>query len=124
MFVRQDFPNVVEEAHTDNVADFFLKNLHENKDFWSQRAGVHTGLQPQMLFIAGARSENCRKFFPANRCHHNWEPYSSKCYIERYNRPYWSVGIYYKPRISKYSLICDAAVTLFCEIQKILTVSE
>ena len=51
------------------------------------------------------RPENCRKFFPANRRHHNWGPYSSKLQVDRYNISYWSVRICYEPGISQYSLI-------------------
>ena len=39
--------------------------------------------------LARHRSENCRKFVPANRRPHNWKMYSSKLQAESYRRRHW-----------------------------------
>ena len=75
---------------------------------WALNAGSKVSPAKDATVASGVgqyRSANCRKFFPANRCHHKWEPYSSNRHVESYNRPYWSAGIYYERRISQYSLI-------------------
>ena len=51
------------------------------------------------------RSENCRKFSPANRRHHNWEPIQQSSTLRVTIDAIESVRLHHEARISQYSLI-------------------